>query len=224
MLFFLRMSDKNKNFSTGRDDTLKIIGIIAMAVDHIGLALYPNIPFLRIIGRLAFPIFAWYLAEGFIYTSSFKKYASRLFFFALISQIPAMLVAKTYNLNILFSLLLGLFALQAYKNKRYLTLGALVLLSAIIPVDYSFYGLLTILFFYIFKERKTAFLVQSVLNIAGVFLLSPIQAFSLTGAALALYYPKNLPKLRLNKYFFYIFYPVHLLVIYGLSLLPAFSK
>lgn len=195
-----------------------------MAIDHIGLALYPEIPFLRIIGRLAFPIFAWYLVQGFIHTSSFKKYAGRLFFFALISQIPAMLITRTYTLNILFALLLGLFALEAYKNKKYLTLGALILLSAVISVDYSVYGILTILFFYVFKEKKPALLAQSVLNIAGVFLLSPIQSYSLAGTALALFYPKNLPKPRLNKYFFYIFYPVHLLAIYGLSQLSYFAR
>ena len=224
MLSFLEMPDKNRNFPVGRDDTLKMLGAIFMVVDHIGLILYPNIVFLRILGRLAFPIFAYYLVQGFIHTSSFKKYALRLFIFGVAAQIPFFIATHIKILNIFFTLFVGLMALLAYERKKYLAVLAIILISGLIPMDYSFYGILTILVFYVFQEKKLATLAQAMVNILGVFALGPIQAYALVGSVLALYYPKNLPKIQINKYFFYFFYPVHLAIIYGLSFLPIFAK
>src|SRR4030065_495614 len=100
------MEDKNKNVAATdtRDDTLKIIGIVTMAIDHIGLILYPEVILLRVIGRLAFPIFAWYLVQGYMHTSSLKKYALRLGIFAVAIQAPYYFVTHLSNLNILFTL------------------------------------------------------------------------------------------------------------------------
>ena len=65
---------------------LKLIAIITMLIDHIGAVLYPEIRWLRLIGRIAFPIFAYLVAEGFYKTSDIKKYLKRLFIFALVSD------------------------------------------------------------------------------------------------------------------------------------------
>lgn len=216
--------DKNIGAGDGRDDTLKIIGIVTMAIDHIGLILYPEVTFLRVIGRIAFPIFAWYLVQGYIHTSSLKKYALRLGIFAIVVQAPYYFATRLSSLNILFTLLFGLLALHAFEKRKYLILLLILVLSGIFPLNYSFYGVLMILAFYIFQEKKVAFLSQAVISFAGFYIYGIIQPFSLFGVALALYYPKDLPKIRINKYFFYIFYPAHVLIIYAISFLPYFSK
>ena len=74
---------------------LKIIAIITMFIDHIGY-IFSNgkISYFNYIGRLAFPIFAFQISEGYLHTKNLKKYFLRLFLFALISQIPFMLYEK----------------------------------------------------------------------------------------------------------------------------------
>jgi len=216
--------DKNIESGNGRDDTLKIIGIITMAVDHIGLILYPEVIFLRVIGRAAFPIFAWYLTQGYKHTSSLKKYALRLGIFAVATQAPYYIATRIAALNIFFTLLFGLLAILAWEKKKYLIVGMIIIISGIIPMDYSFYGILMILTFHIFKDKKMAILPQSVISAAGAYLYGIIQPFSLLAIALILYYPKDVPKIQINKYFFYFFYPAHLVIIYSLSFLPYFTK
>jgi hypothetical protein len=218
------MEGKIQKKENNRNDALKIIGIVTTAVDHVGFILYPQIIFLRVIGRLAFPIFAWYLAEGYVHTSSRKKYAMRLGIFAVATQAPYYLATHLKNLNIFFTLLVGLFAIDCFRKNRYISTVTIILLSGLIPLDYSFYGVLMILGFYIFRESKVAFYSQVAINIAGFYLFGFIQLFSLFGAALAVYFPKNFPKIQINKYFFYFFYPAHLAIIYGLSQLPLFAK
>lgn len=218
------MEKETQKKENGRNDALKIIGIVTMAVDHIGLILFPQVIFLRIIGRLAFPIFAWYLAEGYVHTSSRKKYAMRLGLFAMATQAPYYLATNLNNLNIFFTLLVGLFAIDCFRKKRYISTVAIILLSGLIPLDYSFYGVLMILAFYIFRGQKRAFYSQAVISIAGFYVYGFVQLFSLFGVALSLYFPGDFPHVRINKYFFYFFYPTHLAIIYGLSFLPYFAK
>lgn len=196
---------------------LKLFAVFSMIIDHVGLAFYPHLIFLRIFGRLAFPIFAYYLVQGYIHTSSLKKYALRLLFFGFASQGIYMLFVGAIKINILFELFLGLVALHSYKNKDYIVLIGVLWATLLIPIDYSLYGILTILGFYIFQEKRKTIFVQSLVNMAGVFLLGPIQAYSLVSTPLILYYPKSFPKIQLNKYFFYVFYPAHLALLYFLS-------
>ncbi|MGL4790801.1 MAG: TraX family protein, partial [Anaerotignaceae bacterium] len=69
-----------------RNDFIKIIGLITMTIDHIGMVIFPHEILFRIIGRIAFPIFAFQLAQGVKYTSDIKRYITRLFIFAIVSQ------------------------------------------------------------------------------------------------------------------------------------------
>ena len=68
--------------------TLKCIAIISMLIDHIGMVLFPEQLIFRMIGRLAFPIFAYVLVEGFFYTKNINKYLLRLGVFAIVSEVP----------------------------------------------------------------------------------------------------------------------------------------
>lgn len=105
---------------------LKLIAIITMFCDHISYTLY-DFSVLNYIGRIAFPIFAFQLTQGYIHTSNIKKYTIRLFIFAIISQIPFWLFLKTflhpekYTFNIFFTLLLGLICIIIWEyiiNKK----------------------------------------------------------------------------------------------------------
>jgi len=157
---------------------LKLIGIIAMAIDHVGLLFFPEIQLLHIIGRLAFPIFAYQISIGYIFTSNIKKYIKRLFILAVISQIPFAflyidLKFRPLKLNIIFTLLLGIVIIKLYEKIKlnhsekqsgkiflsYFGLGLLIILPDIIgfatkdTINFSYgtYGVLMIFLFYLFS-------------------------------------------------------------------------
>ena len=102
---------------------LKIIAIISMFCDHLGDAIFKGFSYFNYIGRIAFPIFAFQISEGYIHTKNLKKYLIRLMVFALISQIPYILFLSLYSrgvrLNVFFTLALGLIAicLHSYIHK-----------------------------------------------------------------------------------------------------------
>ncbi len=170
--------------------TLKIIAIITMIIDHINPLIYgDNFSWLRCIGRISFPIFAFLLVEGYFHTKDIKKYLLRLTLFALISQYPfylyTSLLSKTAYLNVGFTLLLGLLSILIYDklNKivdkkvkkvfdryicKYLLLFIVVIIAiiaSIIKCDYQAFGVLLIFIFYIFKDNKL------LLNISSMCLI-----------------------------------------------------
>ncbi len=97
---------------------LQCIAVVTMLVDHLGYELFPSADWMRMIGRLSFPIFAFMLAEGFVHTSQRKKYVLRLAAFAVVSEVPYQLFARhaLWRIppwsNIMFALLLAFFALD----------------------------------------------------------------------------------------------------------------
>lgn len=100
---------------------LKMIAVFSMCFDHFGyLFSAGNFSFCNLIGRLAFPIFAFQISEGYTHTHDLKKYFWRLFLFAIISQIPFHMFSYAFrfepSLNIFFTLLLGLTAICAYDK------------------------------------------------------------------------------------------------------------
>ncbi|MFR5765728.1 MAG: TraX family protein [Clostridia bacterium] len=100
---------------------LKIIALITMFIDHLGYAIYGKFSYLNYIGRIAFPIFAFQISEGFVHTKNIKKYFIRLLVFAIISQLPFMLFLSTfskniYELNIFFTLSFGLLAIFIFDK------------------------------------------------------------------------------------------------------------
>ena len=93
--------------------TLKMIAMLSILADHIGVVFFPEQILFRVIGRLAFPIFAYTLVEGFFYTHDIKKYMCRIGILALLSEIPFDLTVSGKILefghqNIFFTLSIGL--------------------------------------------------------------------------------------------------------------------
>jgi hypothetical protein len=213
-----------------RTDFLKLIAALTMLLDHAaslpGIANSNTYIILRIIGRISFPIFAYYIAVGFIHTHNLKKYVTRLFICAVISQIPFALYFKDpFNLNIIFTFLLAIAVLYFLKIKWHYTAVVVSLLPVCtqilfnIGTDYSTYGILTVAVFYLFmhEEKKAgiAFIVLTVLF--SVCISSYVQLFSIS--ALPVIYLKHSIKIKMPKYFFYYFYPSHIMILYILSIL-----
>ena len=146
--------------------TIKLIAVITMLLDHIRYAIpETNCILFELLGRMSYPLFAFVLTEGYIHTSSKKEYAKRLIKYGLISQIPFMLFRSMLGknewkmLNIMFTLLLGFFgilSLDKIKNK-WISIPisiAIPVLACFLNVDYSWYGILFIYIFYLFKNKK----------------------------------------------------------------------
>lgn len=155
---------------------LRLIAVLLMLSDHIWATYMSFGNWMTYIGRMAFPIFAFQIAEGYVHTSNFKKYALRLLIFALISEIPFNLFYSSrwfnpFHQNVLFTLLLGLLAIRAIdrvKQKRKFgsaLLCALWLLlisvgATIGFVDYGFLGMITVVMFYVLRDFPFAWLAQ----------------------------------------------------------------
>lgn len=216
---------------------LKIIAIITMFIDHIGYAILGKFSFFNYIGRIAFPIFAFQISEGYTHTKNLKKYFLRLFIFAVVSQIPFMLFSKLvsnqFSLNIFFTLLLGLFCIYIYDKSKYKIIG---IISAILVgslaefshCDYGFYGVAIIFLFYIFKndiiKSSIAFMIAT-----SIKYLIPILKYGFYDVYIHLLICTLLPIIFISlyngkkgkdiKYLLYLFYPIHLLLIYGIYLI-----
>lgn len=142
---------------------LKVIGIAAMLCDHIGVVFLPELTFLRIIGRISFPIFAFLLVEGYFHTKSIPKYMSRLLLMAFISEVPYDLVmfgriVDFRRQNVFFTLFLGILMLYLFETRsgnitKIISLVLVLLASEAVISDYNSSGLIMILGFYVYHER-----------------------------------------------------------------------
>ena len=202
---------------------IKLIAMATMLIDHIGAVFFPEILWLRIIGRISFPLFAWGIARGYRYTRSFRRYAVRLLAVGLVSQLPyVLLFGPLFDekyLNVCFTLLDGLLVLKLYDSRRLPApvrvagIAALLALSHFMNLEYGIYGVLTVLFFHLFWEDKNVFVYQGILTLGGTMLyrFHPIQLFSVLSSLL----PTCLRKydFKLNKYVQYGFYPVHIILL-----------
>lgn len=226
---------------------LHIMAMVFMIFDHLwGVFATDGYLWMTCIGRLTYPIFAFMIVEGYFHTKNLKKYVLRLLIFALISEIPFNLVMSSswiapLHQNVLWTFLIGilLIFLNEKANKKALGVRILVfigtallgcLLGIITFVDYNHGGVLIILMFYVFRERKWwALLGQivclyfiSVEVISGQFI--PIELFGKTFELVVqsfcvlalipiwLYQGKQGPYNKAIRYLYYGFYPAHLLL------------
>ena len=229
--------------------TLKLLAMALMLLDHLWATVW-SVPWFTVVGRMAFPIFAFQIAEGFFRTSDRRQYLRRLLVFALISEIPFNLVlgdSLFYPLhqNVMFTFLIALLLMQWMEQERGNTLRfvgksvASVLLACVLGlvtfVDYFHYGVLITLLFYWTHGMRFGWPVQLLgmvyISDAMAGLVYPVTLFGQTVEigqqmvavlALVLIWLYNGQKGYSSKAVqmaCYWFYPVHLLVLYGLSVL-----
>ena len=215
---------------------LKLIAIITMTIDHIGVVFgTPLYNFLRVVGRLSFPIFAFLLTEGYVHTKSFSKYFLKLLVLAVISEIIynyvffGSFIYRGAN-NIFFTLALGLltlFLLDKSKGliKRYfkdkvdlffilpitylLIIVIMGLMGEFLNFSYGMLGILVISFFYLFKDNFPLVVIS--VSLSTLILGEGMQYFSLFSLILIYFYNQKLGKK--SKLFFYLYYPLHILVL-----------
>lgn len=216
---------------------LKIIAIVTMFIDHLGYALYGKFSPLNYIGRLAFPIFAFGISEGYIHTKSKKNYLMRLFLFAIVSQAPFMffrsMFTSDFSLNIFFTLFIGLVAIIGYEQSKNKSVGLLLVIclgltADALKMDYGYFGIFTIFIFHIFKDKKMlmnlSFIALCLLKYVPLFIrynfyipyLILCLCTILSLVFINLYNGKKGPN---TKYLLYGFYPVHLILLYVFNLL-----
>ena len=215
---------------------LKLIAMLTMTLDHIGLYLLPQVQWLRILGRLSLPIYAYMIAEGCRYTHSRKGYFARIAFLAAICQVVYFLAMGSLYQCILvtFCLSIGMiFCLDAMRRSNtWISRGLFVLavwgvgfvceiLPALLPgtdfaVDYGFFGALLPVLAYWGKDRNQKVLLMG----GGLALLAldlgGIQWYALGALPLLLCYTGQKGRHSLGMVF-YLYYPVHLVVIYLLG-------
>lgn len=221
---------------------LKFLACAIMLLDHIGATLIPW-GTLRIIGRLAFPIFCFLLAEGAHYTRNPRNYLLRLGIGAILSELPFDLALfgswSWQHQSVMITLLLGAMALLAMKRMTQPLLKILVLLlfaclADFMNTDYGGAGVLMIALFGLTRERKYGWVVQ----LLGMYLICRwiipggvvwfidryvfIEIFAILALIpIWLYSGKKSTSSRAVQWAFYLFYPVHLWILYLISILLA---
>ncbi len=186
---------------------LRIFAVIFMLIDHLWASVVAGNAWMAFVGRLAFPIFAFQIAEGFVHTSNRKRYLMRMLIFALVSEIPFNLFyigapIYPFHQNVLFTFvwaLLGMSVIEKFKSDLTLKNGLLcaglfllVSLGALITFpDYGLPGMLTAVLFYVARDFPLAFLVQA----AGMYYINFVairgEVIPLTLGELELNFPKQ---------------------------------
>ena len=215
---------------------LKLIAVISMLIDHTSLVFVQELPFMtapvltvmgqgitfyfvaRKIGRLAFPIYCFLISEGFAHTRNRKKYLLRLLAFAVLSEVPFdLMVSGTFfnpaSQNVFFTLFLGALAVYLYEHihddpTKAPMMLVLVLAASFVRCDYGVRGIVLILLIYIFRNQRAVQAAVAYPLLSGGM------------AALAAFIPINMYNGKrgfvqsdLLKIFFYLFYPLHMLLL-----------
>lgn len=211
-----------------------------MLSDHIGDSIIGHFSFFNYLGRISFPLFAFQITQGYQYTKNLKKYILKLLIWGCISQIPFMLFLSTfqtgndiYVLNIFFTFILGIFAILCYDklNNKVLAILLVIFISFIghiLQVDYGAFGILLIFCFYLFQNKKAylclSTIILSIMQYIPKIIDTPqfISHYALCAFFTCLslifictYKNEEGPKV---KYLFYLFYPLHMFVLYLLHL------
>ncbi|HAH17893.1 MAG TPA: hypothetical protein DCL29_02605 [Eubacterium sp.] len=233
-------------------EQLKLIALFFMLLDHVGyrMTLWNLVDntklwihigdIFRVFGRIAFPIFAFLVAEGFRYTSDRKMYALRMFVFAVISEIPFDML-KNYSMhknndysrffdissqNVMLTFFLAIVMLvliEEYKLRKttyyayyeYVYVIGFCIFAYIVRCDYHYFGILLVWFFYKYVDEFYI----CVLFVALMYFIQGEYMGVVSLIPIFLYNGKRTNKLmssresKMHKYFFYVFYPLHMLIL-----------
>ncbi len=239
------MSEKKLTFLSS--NLLRILAVLFMTIDHLWASLIPGNAWMGFVGRLAFPLFAFLIAEGFVHTSNRKKYILRILIFAVITEIPYDLfyggtAIYPFQQNVLFTFLYALLAMtliDKFREKPSVKSGLkngslllLIMLGALITFpDYGFWGFMMAVMFYLVRDFPFAFLVQLAIMIyinfeairgevipmelLGYAFEFPKQGFAVFSLIpIWLYSGKKGFSNKIAQYGFYVYYPLHMLIIW----------
>lgn len=210
---------------------LKVIAVVSMTIDHVAYYILDQqlgmddtwlYETMRCIGRLAFPIFAFLIVEGYHHTRHIGRYMLALLMTAIISEIPWQMLGNEGSHNVVFTLLLGLvtiFLVDHIHDALWLMLLETVLFAIIatmLNTDYTWHGIGLIMMFYLFREHRA---------VAFIFGFPFLIDYGIVGSAIGMAIPlmysgrRGFVKGQWMKYLFYIYYPLHLMVIWFMEYL-----
>lgn len=222
---------------------LHIIAMIFMLCDHMWATIL-DYEWLTCIGRIAFPIFAFLITEGYIHTSNINKYIKRMVIFAIITEIPFNLMVSAspiypFHQNVLWTFVISLLTLKYlnFDNTKNIFKSILIIILAIIIAtitmcDYFGAGVMMVVGFYIFRKSKLLQLLMMIyvnmillqgysypIDIAGYTYYFPQQGFAVLSLIFIwLYNGKQGYHAKWFKIFCYAFYPLHMLILYILTI------
>ncbi|MFD3257994.1 TraX family protein [Paenibacillus lentus] len=201
---------------------MQLLAMLTMLIDHVGLLFFPGQPLWRIIGRIAFPLYAYALAQGHQHTSSHGKYVVRLIAIAVLSQIPYQLAFDTNELNVVASLCVAVILMRVLDGlspgwASFTLIAFACVLYEVFPFEYGAYGLLLMLIFNYMKTGPMLVGMHLLLNLAALFTYGwLIQLFSIIPTMLIVYGPnlwRKLESWRVPRWIWRMFYPVHLAIL-----------
>lgn len=210
---------------------MQLIAMMTMLIDHIGAVFFKDQMLWRVIGRIAFPIYAYCIVLGYKHTRNLKSYMRRLFLIAAVSQIPYMLAFGIMGVNAVGTLLVSLsviYLIENHKKKVWLPTAVVsVILMETLDFDYGMYGLLLVL---IYKYTKTHTMVvcHFILNLLYLFLKDwLIEGYSMIPTLVIAYAPalnRHMERRSIPGWIWRGFYPAHLSVIAILELIVTSNK
>lgn len=209
---------------------LKLIAVISMTIDHIGVVFLPQYYFLRIIGRISFPVICFLLVNGILHTRNIGKYMARIGAMALISEVlfDKAFYGQIYypiKQNALFTLLIGAAMLGVVEFLRknilteeivinYVLEGVIVILACglayYLRSDYRFYGILMMYWFYVFRFNKI--LMGLFVAYTNLELLGGVQIYAVF-SLIPIYLYNGEKGYNKCKWWFYAYFPIHLFMI-----------
>ena len=220
------------------NNQLKIIAMISMLIDHLGLIIFPTKAIFRIIGRISFPIYAFLISEGCRHTKNRKKYLGIIAAMGIVFQIFFLVFMNDLYQGILitFSLSISLiYSIDSFiKNKSIsnrllmsLIIASILVIAMVFPkifgkygfaLDYRIWGVALPVLMYYTKGHTSKIIFCTAFLTVMAFNSYDIQWWALLSIPCLALYNGERGKAKM-KYFFYIFYPLHLVIIYVIALL-----
>ncbi len=219
------------------NNQLKMIALVCMTIDHIGAYILTDWIILRIIGRIAFPIFAYMIAEGCTYTKNRKKYLGIMAVTAFLYQTAYFLITRslaqcilvTFTLSILLIYVTDYVKTKNTPQTRTMALVSFIavfVITEIIPrmfkttfcVDYGFVGIIVPVLVYVVEAWRDKLFMFSISLFVLAGISGGVQWFALLTIPLIAIYNERRGKRRM-KYFFYAYYPLHLAAIFVIKIL-----
>ena len=218
------------------NNQLKIIAMITMTVDHIGMLLFPRVLLFRYIGRLAFPIFAFMIAEGCSYTRSLPKYLRSMAVVAAVCQVVSFAFTRSLMMGIFVTFSLSILLIMLLKNARqkqtagakllfFLAVAAVLFITEVLPqllqgtdfgVDYGFIGVALPVCVYAVRGKWLKLAVSAVVLSLLAYSGWVGQWLALLALPLLALYNGQRGKWKL-KWLFYLYYPAHLAILWLLA-------
>ena len=212
---------------------LKLFAILTMVVDHVGTVFFPQHPEFRWVGRLAFPIFCYCLTVGLMYTRDIRRYLGRLALFAVVSQPFFVLAFHPHNFweeltswNIFVTLFFSLLAIYGVKERKWWLFALALFTVSWWNFDYSGTGITLMLIFYLCRNRPRLGAALYLLSYLPALMNGwPEDPLCLTVGGLCidwsffavlaapLIFCATHSRIKINRWFFYAFYPAHLAAI-----------